>query len=115
MNANRIIEAFERLKADTPRSFYSALGYGDDEVDIMHPFISGSYELGLVAGAKYALEHLARVELKDQIIEQVRKMRQLQRDYFRTRDNSICQASKDVEKHVDKLLFELETPNLFEQ
>jgi len=54
-------------------------------------------------------------DLKDHIIEKVREMRRLQKEYFRTRDNRVCQMSKDVEKYIDKLLIELETPNLFEQ
>jgi len=55
------------------------------------------------------------MDLKDQIIEKVREMRRLQREFFRTHNSKALQASKDIEKVVDKLLEELETPNLFEQ
>lgn len=54
------------------------------------------------------------MDLKDQIIEKVREMRRLQREFFRTHNSKALQASKDIEKVVDKLLEELETPNLFE-
>lgn len=57
MTTDEIIESFERIKRERPDIFYQAMGYGDDGVNIMHDFVSGSYELGLIAGAKYALEH----------------------------------------------------------
>ena len=58
--------------------------------------------------------NMYKEELKDQIIDEVRKMRQLQKDYFLSRDREILAASKASESRVDKLLKELETPNLFE-
>lgn len=62
ISTSQIIAAFEKLQSEDPETFYNACGYGDDGVDIMHKFISGSYELGLIAGAKYAIEHLAELE-----------------------------------------------------
>ena len=59
MIVDEVIEAFQKVKQEDPQKFYNAMGYGDDGINIMHPFIGGSYELGLVAGAMYALEHLA--------------------------------------------------------
>lgn len=58
---NQIIAAFEKLQSEGPQTFYNACGYGDEGVNILHPFMSGTYELGLIAGAKYALEHLANL------------------------------------------------------
>lgn len=51
MTANEIIIALEKMKAEDPERFYKALGYGDHGACIMKQFVSGSYELGLVAGA----------------------------------------------------------------
>lgn len=48
------------------------------------------------------------------IVGEVRKMRQLQKEYFRTRSHETLVASKASESRVDKLLAELEAPNLFE-
>ena len=59
-------------------------------------------------------ENQMPMNLKDQIMEKVREMRRLQREFFRTHNSKALQASKDIEKVVDKLLEELETPNLFE-
>jgi cell fate (sporulation/competence/biofilm development) regulator YmcA (YheA/YmcA/DUF963 family) len=55
------------------------------------------------------------MHIKDQIIDEVRKMRQLQREFFRTHNSKSLQASKEAERRVDKLLEELDTPNPFEQ
>jgi hypothetical protein len=60
LSTNEIIAEFAKLKAEDPEKFYMACGYGDRGVNMASPFISGSYELGLIAGAKYALEHLAK-------------------------------------------------------
>lgn len=117
--AEQLITIFQRLRTEEPKIYYSACGYGDSggngEIDIMDPFVSGSYELGLVAGAKYALEHLAFTEIVNRLIEETCRMRQLQKDYFRTRRRDILTESRCSEALVDKLLAELETPNLFEQ
>ena len=46
----------------------------------------------------------------------VRKMRQAQRKYFRTRDRKVLEESKELEQTVDKRLDELERgPELFDQ
>ena len=58
MKVNEIISALEEIKNNEPRRFHNALGFGDDGVDILHPFVSGSYELGLVAGALWAFNLL---------------------------------------------------------
>ena len=62
LSTDQIIDAFARLKADEPEKFYNACGYGDQGVNVTHPFVSGSYELGLIAGAKYALDHLVQMK-----------------------------------------------------
>lgn len=54
------------------------------------------------------------MDIKDQLIDEVRKMRQLQKEYFLTRGRDILAASKASESRVDKLLKELEAPGLFE-
>ena len=53
---NEIISALEKIQAEDPKRFYDALGYGDQGVNVMNMFISGSYELGLVAGALWMQE-----------------------------------------------------------
>lgn len=63
MTTEEIIQEFARIKKEDPERFYNAMGYGDDGVNIMNSFVSGSYELGLVAGAKYALDHFPRVTI----------------------------------------------------
>ena len=63
MTTQDIINEFARIKKEEPEKFYHAMGYGDDGVNIMDRFVSGSYELGLIAGAKYALEHFTRVTI----------------------------------------------------
>ena len=115
MTTEEIITAFETLKTEDPKTFYGACGYGDDgiDIDILHPFYNDSYEIGLVAGAKYALDHWAATDLKDQLIEKVRKMREMQRKYFLTRDREVLTVAKFFETRVDELLAELGTPNLF--
>ena len=57
MTTQEIIDEFARIKKEEPKRFYCAMGYCDSGIKILDPFYSGSYELGLVAGAKYALEH----------------------------------------------------------
>lgn len=64
MTTGEIIQEFVRIKKEDPKRFYNAMGYGDDGVNIMSSFVSGSYELGLVAGAKYALDHMVKAEVK---------------------------------------------------
>lgn len=61
ISTDTICAVFKKLKAEDPKAFYNACGYGDDGVNIMNPFIAGAYELGLVAGAKYVLEHLTEL------------------------------------------------------
>lgn len=58
-------------------------------------------------------ENQMPMDTKDQLIDEVRKMRQLQKEYFRTRSHETLAASNSSESRVDKLLAELETPNLF--
>lgn len=64
MTTEEIIQEFVRIKKEDPKRFYNAMGYGDDGVNVMSSFVSGSYELGLVAGAKYALDHFANTMKK---------------------------------------------------
>lgn len=40
----------------------------------------------------------------------VREMRQCQKDYFKTRDFNILNASKRLEKQVDEAIKDFETP-----
>lgn len=56
MTVNEIIAALEGMKTEDPERFYNALGYGDQGAGIMSRFVSGSYELGLVAGALWMLD-----------------------------------------------------------
>ena len=58
MTVNEIISALEKIQAEDPKRFYDALGYGDQGVNVMDMFISGSYELGLVAGALWMQEQM---------------------------------------------------------
>lgn len=60
MTTDEIIQAFQKVKTEDPKTYYNAMGAGDDGINIMHPFIGDSYALGLVAGAKYALEHFTK-------------------------------------------------------
>ena len=57
MTTDEIIAEFARIKENEPKVFYNAMGYGDEDINLMHSFMGDSYSLGLVAGAKYALEH----------------------------------------------------------
>ena len=59
-------------------------------------------------------ENQIPMDTKDQLIEEVRKMRQLQKEYFRTRSHETLVASKSSESRVDKLLEELGTITLYE-
>ena len=61
-----------------------------------------------MVGAKYALEHWAAADLKDKLIEEVRKMRQLKKKYFVTLDFENITAAKSSEARVDELLADLE-------
>lgn len=63
MTTQEIIKEFARIKKEEPEKFYKAMGYNDDGVNIMSSFVSGSYELGLIVGARYALDHFARVTI----------------------------------------------------
>lgn len=58
MTTDEIISALEEIKQTDPERFYNALGFGDEGTNIMHGFVSGSYELGLVAGALWAFNLL---------------------------------------------------------
>lgn len=69
MTTDEIIQAFQKVKAEDPKTYYNAMGAGDDGINIMHPFIGDSYALGLVAGAKYALEHFTSGTPKDGLIK----------------------------------------------
>lgn len=59
MTTLEIINHFEQIRKNNPRLYYGGLGTGADSI-VMNPFVSGSFELGLVIGAKYALEHFAK-------------------------------------------------------
>lgn len=59
MTTQEIINHFEDIRKNNPRLYYGGLGAGADSF-VMNPFVSGSFELGLVIGAKYALEHFAK-------------------------------------------------------
>ena len=48
MTTNEIIQAFQKVKTEDPKTYYNAMGAGDDGINIMHPFIGDSYALGLV-------------------------------------------------------------------
>lgn len=43
----------------------------------------------------------------------VKRMRDRQKEYFRTRDTTVLRESKDLERRVDAAL-EVETPGLFD-
>ena len=45
----------------------------------------------------------------DELIKLVAQMRQLQKDYFKTRDRGILAKCKEIEQKVDKAINELET------
>ena len=62
MTTDEIIQAFQKVKTEDPKTYYNAMGAGDDGINIMHPFIGDAYALGLVAGAKYALEHFTSLQ-----------------------------------------------------
>lgn len=51
-----IIDALVQMKERNPEKFFDCLGY---ELDLMDSFYGGSYEVGLVVGAKFALEKLS--------------------------------------------------------
>jgi hypothetical protein len=54
--------------------------------------------------------------MEEQIISAVRAMREVQKEYFRTRDINVLRRSKALEKRVDTLLAEYDNPqkDLFE-
>lgn len=56
-----LVEAFKKFQKEDPETFYTAMGYDGNGIDIMDSFFNGSYELGLIAGARYALEHLTHL------------------------------------------------------
>ncbi|MBO4657937.1 MAG: hypothetical protein J5639_09220 [Bacteroidales bacterium] len=67
MTTEEIIAAFDAIKKSEPKRFYNALGYSEPgqpveegKIDYMHPFFDGSYEVGLVIGARYALDHFVK-------------------------------------------------------
>lgn len=60
MTTAEIIDAFEKVKQEDPKTYYNAMGYGDGGVGIMNNFVSDSYAMGLIAGAKWALDHFTR-------------------------------------------------------
>lgn len=43
----------------------------------------------------------------------VRQMRDVQKEYFRTRDKRILACSKELERRVDKAIEEADQPTLF--
>ena len=49
----------------------------------------------------------------NKLVTAVKNMRQLQKEYFKTRDLDVLSRSKVAEKEVDRLLEELENPGLF--
>ena len=57
MTLTEIIEAFDKIKKEGPEKYYNAMGLGDDGINIMHDFFSTGYDLGVVAGAMYALDN----------------------------------------------------------
>ena len=60
MTAKEVTEYFAKMKREDPETFYRALGTEAKGVDILDPFFGGSYELGIIAGALYALEHFTK-------------------------------------------------------
>ena len=68
-----LIAIFQEVRQNDPATFYRSMGYDpsararfqDEGIDIMDPFFEGSYELGLIAGARYALEHLTHLLKED--------------------------------------------------
>ena len=53
------------------------------------------------------------VQRMEYIIEQLKEMRKNQVAWFTLHDFTALNKSKDLEKYIDKLLADLETPNLF--
>ena len=64
MTIEQIIAAFEQLRADDPEGFYLAFGNHPCDLFLKYSFFRGAYEMGLVIGAKYALEHWVNEEPK---------------------------------------------------
>lgn len=45
--------------------------------------------------------------------DEVKKMRLLQKQYFRTRDKTVLSESKNQEKIIDQMIEDLENPSIF--
>lgn len=50
------------------------------------------------------------MEVKTEFVEYVRKMRNTQKKYYRTKDYMILRLSMQLERVVDKMLEEIELP-----
>lgn len=50
------------------------------------------------------------MEVKTEFIEYVRKMRNTQKKYYRTKDYMVLRLSMQLERIVDKMLEEIELP-----
>jgi hypothetical protein len=50
------------------------------------------------------------MEVKTEFIEYVRKMRDTQKKYYRTKDYMVLRLSMQLERLVDKMLEEIELP-----
>ena len=50
------------------------------------------------------------MEVKTEFVEYVRKMRNTQKKYYRTKDNMVLRLSMQLERVVDKMLEEIELP-----
>ena len=49
----------------------------------------------------------------EELFQAVKNMRQLQKEYFRTRDKAVMAKSIAAEKEVDRILEEIDNPGLF--
>ena len=50
------------------------------------------------------------MEVKTEFVEYVRKMRNTQKKYYKTKDYMVLRLSKQLERVVDKMLEEIEIP-----
>ena len=66
MTTDEIIGELAEIKRQDPEGFYNGLGLGDGGVHILDPFFSGSYELGLVVGAKWMQSKFTKEEMVGQ-------------------------------------------------
>ena len=57
---------------------------------------------------------MLNMESRNEFIEAVQTMRQLQKDYFATRDTLVLQRARMAEGRVDKMLDEMLNPGLFD-